>query len=451
MFLTKDWLDNRLNQLDNYDSIISFKNEVEEYIEQQLFASEWVPSEFFLLTWAAFLAEYLPKMQQMLPSINLTERAQGIMYQLPPAYYEIQEAIASYNVNFEKTYTIFNQKMHAQAFEHKVSPIDLIELIEAAQKSFCVSLRMIRRYQVFYPPPKKNPPFLPEDYSPPITTENISSEPFRPLVPSWLSWIIRCSHYKLDPTVAKQGVFPVLRLDINEAAQYLGISPNRIIETCLMEKSIGVYLKKGQFKIRKFITSNGQGLSRNFINETSNPQYLYHYKGLVRLEKSSNLYPDKTLEKIYEGSDIEVAQGESYTIVPLQSSLTEFVQGISQVIELRKGQKITVNDFIFVQNELRDHKHMPEEMDDVPLALRKFVTEHMKHSKILKPKQLWMYLQKIIESNTDRCEVITEISDWEDLDAKISYKTSVNTDEKNISKKRFQNLVGEIKKTPAFK
>lgn len=355
---------------------------------------------------------------------------------------EIKQRLNQYYIH---ALALLKQVQKNRQIPIEVSPIEWLELAESIGEELFIPSAEKFFYEVIRPTSPE-----PGTYLPPKTIERIELSKRSPIV-TLMAELIRFHHYGIDILIAKRGIFPVSRLSIDEAARYLGISINQIIEMCFEDENLGVYLKEGQFKVKKFLTTSSQCFTRSYIDEISKPSYRCKYKGLVRLEKNSKLYPDKTLEKIYEGSCIEVPHKDSYTIVPLQPSLAEFVQGINQVIELRKGQKITINDFIFVQNELHEHKHMPEEMDDVPLALRKFVTEQMKHSGILKPKPLWKYLQKIIENNTDRCEVITEISDWEDLDAKLAYKTSENTDEKDISKKRFQNLVGEIKKTPAFK
>lgn len=447
--LNSNWLDEELKKFDCNENpqqaAILFKEKVKEALTNCLLKSKWELEEFLSLIIACNMAEEFCTTYNMQPCIDLNRRALGEYYTYPLTQWNVCEIKQRLNQYYIHALALLKQVQKNSQIPIEVSPIEWLELVESIGEELFIPSVEKFLYEVIWPTSPE-----PGTYLSPKTVERIESSK-RPPIVRLMAEIIRFHHYGIDSLIAKRGIFPVSRLGIDEAARYLGISINQIIEKCFEEESLGAYLKKGQFKIRKFLTTSSQCFTRSYIDEISKPSYRCKYKGLVRLEKSSTLYPDNTLEKIYEGSCIDVPHKDSYTIVPLQSSLAELVQGVSQVIELRKGQKITINDLIFVRNELCDHiKNMPEEGDDVPLALRKFVTEAMKSSKILKPKPLWIYLQKIVEKNVDRCEVITDLMDWE-ADAKLFYKTSEKTDDRSISLKRFQNLVGEIKKEPSFK
>lgn len=443
------WLDEELKQFDYSENLpqtaLLFKDKVQETLTISLLKSKWKLEEFLSLIIACNMAEDFCTTYNMQPSVDINQRAFGEYHTYPLTHWNVCEIKQRLNQYYIHALALLKQVQKNRHIPIEVSPIEWLELVESIGEKLFISSAEKYLYEVIWPASPK-----PGIYLTPKTVERIESSKKSPIVTT-MAESIRFHHYGIDILIAKRGIFPVSRLNVSEAAKYLGTSVNQLIEKCFEEENLGVYLKEGQFEVRKFLTTNSQCLTRSYIDEISKPSYLCRYKGLIRLEKNSKLYPDKTLEKIYEGSCIEVPRGDSYTIVPLQSSLAQLIQGISQVVELRKGEKITINELIFVRNELYEHKHMPEEIDDAPLALRKFITEQMKLSKILKPKQLWVYLQKRIDSNIDRCEVITDMSDWADLDAKLFYKTSEHTDEKPISKKRFQNLVGEIQKTPSFK
>lgn len=447
--VNNNWLDEELKQFDCSENLpqtaILFKEKVQETLTNSLLKSKWKLEEFLSLIIACNMAEEFCTTRNMQPLIDLNRRAFGEYYTYPLTQWNVCEIKQRLNQYYIHASTLLNQIREKRNISIEALPIEWLELVESIGEALFIPSAKKFFYEVIWPTAPE-----PGTYLSPKTIERIEASKRTPIV-TLMKELIRFHHYGIDILTAKKGIFPVSRLSIDEAARYLGISINQIMEKCFEEENIGVYLKEGQFKVKPFLTTSSQCLTRSYIDEISKPSYRCKYKGLVRFEKNSKLYPDQTLDKIYEGSCIEVSHRDSYTIVPLQSSLAELVQGINQVIELRKGQKITINDLIFVQTELCDHiKNMPEEADDVPLALRKFVTETMKSSKILKPKPLWIYLQKIVENNVDKCEVITDLMDWRE-DAKLFYKTSEKTDDRSISLKRFQNLVGEIKKDPSFK
>lgn len=446
--VSSNWLDEELKQFDCSENLqqaaIIFKEKIREILTNSLLKSKWVLEEFLTHIIACNMANEFCTTCNMQPCIDINRRASGKYQTYPLTQWNVCEIKQRLNQYYVHALALLKQVQTNRQIPIEVSPIEWLELVESIGEELFIP----SSEKFFYEVIRQTSP-EPGIYLPSRTIERIESSKRSPIT-KLMAELIRFHHYGIDILIAKRGIFPVSRLGIDEAAKYLGVSINQIIEKCFEEENIGVYLKEGQFKVENYLTTSSQYFTRNYIDEIAKPSYRCHYKGLLRLEKNSKLYPDQTLEKIYKGACIEVPHRDIETFVPLQSSLAELVQGISKVIKLRQDQKITINDLILVRNELGDPiKNIPEE-GDVPLALRKFVTEAMKSSKILKPKLLWIYLQKIVENNVDRCEVITELNDWQS-DAKLFYKTSEKTDERSISLKRFQNLVGEIKKELSFK
>ena len=439
MLLTKEWLDERLNKIENYETILLFKEEVEAFIKSKSFVSRWPIDEFFIVIWSTLLAEDLSGMKNIQPGIGNNK---GCLFTYPPSYFEIQETVSTFHSIFDQTLLALNQLKITHSIEEIDLPIVFLELIESASTTFHLSLRMTRHYKVIESQPKKIPPLLPEDYIPSKITEELCLSPKRFLIVPWLAELIRFQHYKLDPTIAKRGIFPVPRLTIDEAAKYLSISVNQLIEKCFEEETLGVYLKEGQFKVKKFITTSSQCLFRSYIEKISTLSYPYKYKGLVRLVKSSELYPDKTLENIHEGSIIQVSPKAEFAIVPLLSSIAECTQGINQVIDLRKGQKIIISDLIFIGNELDKHRKTPQKnTNNEPSALKKLIVKVMEQSGISKPQLLWGHLQDLV--GNEKIKLITDLDDWSETDPRLYYKISKGV-EANLGKKRFQNLIAEL-------
>lgn len=171
-------------------------------------------------------------------------------------------------------------------------------------------------------------------------------------IPNTMAAQIRYNYYKVDANIAEDGVFPVSRYSVNEAAKEIGESIDELIADCF-KNDFGIYLKKGKFKIRQFIHSP---ITRSSISSDAEFSYIHHYKGHLRLMKSSFFYPDATLEKIYQGGIIEVSSRDTYALVPIQPSVAQCSQGLSVYIELRRGETITLDDFVLIKNEIDQYK-----------------------------------------------------------------------------------------------
>ncbi|KTD41853.1 hypothetical protein [Legionella parisiensis] len=432
------WLKIELQQFDGNENLqqvaLLFKERVKEALTNSLLKSTWKLEEFLSLIIAFNMAEEFCTTYNMQPSVDLNRRALGEYHTYPLTQWnvcEIKQRLTQYYIH---ALALLKQVQKNRHTPIEVSPIEWLELVESIGEELFIPSAEKFLYEVIWPTAPE-----PGIYLPPKTIERIESSKRSP-IGTTMAELIRFHHYGIDILIAKRGIFPVSRLNVDEAAKYLGISVNQIIEKCFEEENLGVYLKEGQFKVRKFLTTNSQCLTRSYIDEISMSSYQCRYKGLIRLEKNSKLYPDKTLEKIYEGSCIEVPREDSYTIVPLQSSLAELVQGISQVIELRKGQKIEIIDLVFIKSELVNYKKT-KVTEKKQSALHKLIKEVMNESGILKPENLWSHLKNLVENL--KITLITDMDDWDDLNARLFYKLS-DGKEANIGKKRFQNIIGEI-------
>lgn len=350
--ISNNWLDEELQQFDCSENLqqeaILFKEKVREALSNSLLKPKWKLEEFLTLIIACNMADEFCTTHNMQPYIDINRRAFGEYYTYPLTQWnvcEIKQRLSQYYIH---ALALLKQRNHNTPIE--ALPIEWLELVESIGEQLFIPSVEKYFYKVIWPTSPE-----PGTYRPPKTIERIESSK-RPPIVTLMAELIRFYHYGIDILIAKRGIFPVSRLNIDEAAKYLGISTNQIIEKCFEEKTLGVYIKEGQFNIKKFITISSQCRSRNYIDEISIASYPHHYKGLVRLVKSSELYPDKTVEKIYEGSNIEASQRTEFANVPLQSSTAEYVQGITKVIELRRGEKITIGDLILVQSELQQFK-----------------------------------------------------------------------------------------------
>ncbi len=164
--------------------------------------------------------------------------------------------------------------------------------------------------------------------------------------------LIRFGYYKLDKDLSEKGIFPVSRYSAQEVVSLLNISKDELIALCFSQ-SFGVYIKEGNYKIHRSIHSP---ITREDITQDEKLTYPYFYKGHFRLQKTSQFYSENsTLEKIYKGGMIEVPAGRDHIFVPIQPSLSELVQGEHILLELRGNQKISINDLVFIKNEIHDY------------------------------------------------------------------------------------------------
>lgn len=140
-----------------------------------------------------------------------------------------------------------------------------------------------------------------------------------------LAEFIRYGYYNVDPKISDHGIFPANRITVAEAAEELRITPDGVISTSF-NSDYGFYIQSDLFKIKKFIHSP---ITRLSVDENAEFSYIHHYRGLVRIMKTSVFYPDSTLEKIYNGGVIKVRERDDYVMVPLQSSVAQCAQGLT--------------------------------------------------------------------------------------------------------------------------
>jgi len=139
-------------------------------------------------------------------------------------------------------------------------------------------------------------------------------------VPKVMETIILASHYQLDieKVLGGEEIKDGNRYKIERASEILGVSRENVISEC-QKKGIGVYLKRGKFKIERYASSP---LKIEYINTNRKVSYDYCHKGLVRLL-------DGTLDHFYEDDVIRCKNNESYRMVFLQPSLSQLVHGIT--------------------------------------------------------------------------------------------------------------------------
>ena len=307
--VNNNWLDEELKQFDCSNNLpqtaILFKEKVKETLTTSLLKSKWKLEEFLSLVIACNMAEEFCTTCNMQPLVDLNRRAFGEYYTYPLTQWNVCEIKQRLNQYYIHASTLLKEIQKKRNIPIEALPIEWLELVESIGEELFIPSVEKFFYEVIWPTVPE-----PGTYLPPKTIERIESSKRTPIV-TLMKELIRFHHYEIDILVAKRGMFPVSRLCIDEAAKYLGISINQIIEKCFEEENLGVYLKEGQFKIRKFLTTSSQCFTRSYIDEISKPSYRCKYKGLVRLEKSSNLYPDNTLEKIYKGSCIDVFSSAS--------------------------------------------------------------------------------------------------------------------------------------------
>lgn len=179
------------------------------------------------------------------------------------------------------------------------------------------------------------------------------------LVPKEMKELIRYTYFGLDEKRAKEGIFPVLRYSLKEAAQVLCTNEDNVIAECF-KNDFGVYLREGLLKnggeltVKKYSSS----MMVEEINNSADFNYKYFYKGHVRLSKRQAGYPSEvTLEEIYRGGEIRVLSNHDYRLIPLQTSVAEYSSELSLSIDLRRGQKITREDLVFIQDEIHEYKN----------------------------------------------------------------------------------------------
>jgi len=163
-------------------------------------------------------------------------------------------------------------------------------------------------------------------------------------VPLLMETIILAQHFQLDveKVIDENEALDGNRCKIEKAAEILNVDIENVISEC-QKKGLGVYLKKGKFKIDRYA---GNPIKIENINQNRKISYDYCYKGLVQLL-------DGSLDYFYEDDIIKCKDNDSYRMVNLQPSLGQLIQGITAShILLRRNESIERSDCIFIQEEL---------------------------------------------------------------------------------------------------
>jgi hypothetical protein len=168
-------------------------------------------------------------------------------------------------------------------------------------------------------------------------------------------------HYKLDARKATRGIFPVEIYSLKEALNFLRYSQNNLLAKCFTN-NIGFYCKTSSFEIKK--DSNG---SFSSLDDTE-PSYIYFFEGLERLHKKepirnyfeASIFPlrgDSPTKILCKSEIIHAKLGSSCLVVPVQLSLADICQGITEKsFILKPGQQITPDDVYFLKSDIEELK-----------------------------------------------------------------------------------------------
>ena len=224
----------------------------------------------------------------------------------------IKEILSDYDEAFE----YFKSIKHISQFDFSISPVNWLEQCHGAENT-------IGKYDV---------------NSRPI------GHKYRFNIPLLMETIILAQHFQLDveKVINENGVLDGNRCKIEKAAEILNVDVENVISEC-QKKGLGVYLKKGKFKIDRYASNP---IKIENIYQYKKTSYDYCYKGLVRLL-------DGSLDYFYENDIIKCKADDPYRMVNLQPSLGQLIQGITMShILLRRNESIERADCIFIQEEL---------------------------------------------------------------------------------------------------
>lgn len=241
---------------------------------------------------------------------------------------------------------------------NKPEDLDLVveEILSDYDKTFeyLKSLTHISQFDFSMPPVKWLEQCYGADHT--IGKYDINSRPigykYKFNIPPLMETIILAQYFQLNVEKVKNenGVLDGNRCRIEKAAEILNVDIENVISEC-QKKGLGVYLKKGKFKINRYA---GNPIKIENINQNRKTSYDYCYKGLVRLL-------DGSLDYFYEDDVIKCKDNDSYRMVNLQPSLGELIQGIivSHIL-LRRNESIERGECIFIEEELRACVNGPE-------------------------------------------------------------------------------------------
>ncbi|MDW9176986.1 hypothetical protein SE924_10050 [Legionella pneumophila] len=351
--LTARWVNSSLKKLAtdpnlSYDqSAALFEAFTESIIKMIHNKAELSASEFLLACIAHFIFYDLKDKKYCLPT-DLHERNSGVMYHRPLYYLDIEEAKERFNILFND----FLKQLSSHCdINEKKNLFSLFELVYELQGAGQLD-RYIKKYRTLYICSKGKPRVIAGK------KQNIGS--FK-LIPTTFIEHILYGHYSLDPKLAEEGHTYVNLCNAEEAAKLLGTSKINLIKKCL-ESSFGAYLRinSEKYKIKSFASFQ---YNQELIDEIIDPCYLYPYQGLVRLQKQSSFQDYLSLQAFYIGDGIcwkylsnKEQSLEDPLLIPSQFSLSETIQGNHKSIILHKDQKITIDDLVFIEDELSADK-----------------------------------------------------------------------------------------------
>lgn len=332
--LTVEWMNSFLDQLSanpslSYEQTITFFDALIESITQKITDREEFSASEILIACIGYHVFYDLKNEKYSPPVSLPERKRGVVYSRPLNYLDIEEAKERFNSLLDD---LLKKLSAHSAYNDKKTAFLWFGLIDTLQRTGKFDLD-IPRYRTGY---------IVSDLEPLITLEQKLSLGAMNLIPPEFIHYIFYDHYGLDPQIAKDSLPLVNRYNAEEAAKMLGTSKHNLIKLCL-DASLGAYIthiNSGQFKI---IRTVGSRYNQEIIEAFADVTYPYKYYGLIRLSKPE-------LKTLY--SEEITTNDKPSLLIRLQPSLSEVIQSLSFFIDLRAKQRITLDDLLFVEDEI---------------------------------------------------------------------------------------------------
>lgn len=202
------------------------------------------------------------------------------------------------------------------------------------------------------------------------------------IVPDELRKIILYHHYKLDNKKADKGVFPVEIYSLKEALNFLKDNQDNFLAKCFLD-NIGLYCKTSSYEMKK--DSNYRYSSYSYFSlDNTKLSYIYFFEGLEQLHKKEPipyyldgsilcrpLRGDSPTKILCKSEIIHTKFGSSSLVVPLQLSLADICQGVTEKnFILKPEQQITPDDIYFLKSDIEDLKNKYFAKDDQEQLIR---------------------------------------------------------------------------------
>ncbi|HAU1248565.1 TPA: hypothetical protein F8R87_01905 [Legionella pneumophila] len=421
--LTKDWINKSLNQLMysnelSYRHLDPFYNALADLFKQKIHNKIEISAHEFLIACLGNFVFYDLKQEKYSPPTSLHERSRGVTYARPLNYLDIEEAKEQFNRLLDD----FLEKLSVHCVCHeKKTAFSWFGLIDELQRRGKFDL-YIPRYRIGY---------VVSDTEPRGTTEQKISLGVINLIPEDFIQHIFYEHYGLDPKIAKDGFPLVNRYNADEAAKELDISKSNLIKKCL-DSSFGAYISCGKFKIQR---TQGSRYNKEIIDAFADGSYPYKYYGLLRLSNAA-------LKELYLGEI--TTNGKDYKLIKVQPSLSEAIEAVSLYIKLSAGQRITIDDLWFIDDEFNVQSIKKKTRNrNKKNPLYELIIEHFSTEKT--PEVIWNELKDLTK---DFHPIIQEVDPWENgrESALIYWKESGKSKkEKTTSRKTFENFISNLK------